>query len=1220
MLKHLHLGLVALAMATSTSAFAATPINDAAGLAAMSNDLSGEYELTADITLAGEWTPVGNNDAPFTGKLNGNGHTITGLTNTTNGNWIGLFGAVSGTVQNVRIEGANIYGNEHVGIVAGRVCNGGVITQVFTSGFVNGRDHTGGIAGDAGEGEATVSNCMSMAYVMSRDYQAGGIVGWTKGTPTLSNNLFLGEAICNGWAGCGGIVGFVEDGTTTVTKNVCAAHYLKGNSFDSGKADTPGDQRQTRGIIGCVYNDNSLVVSSDNLISSATVIYDREGNAVDQSAANMTTEFNGIQTPAADLQKAATYTGLGWGSAWNLATGNYPVIAGMTLPVNGDLIVVNATIPEEVYTGSTLDLAPISTFGREVSIETSNALVASVEGTVVTFNQTGTATITLKTTGDSFCAGATLALTFNPQAMDTNIATAADIEKMRENPQGNFKLTADIDMTGVDFTPIPTFSGSLDGQGHYIRNLTFNNTQRSDVGLFANFNGTFVKNIGFENLNLVGDANVAAVAGKTTSASTISGVVVSNSYIEGRDHVASITGNLDGNATITNCLSNAQIATRSYQAGGIVGVINYGTIDKVIFAGTVTSKGGATNVTGMASLLDSDGNPSTIKNCLAAAVTYANANSDANNIVALAGRSMTLENNYTTEYSIRNGIATTTGAADSESGAPATKADVRSQAWYITTLGFNFSGDWKFLAGGEGQMLPVLAWMNAPLTTTIFGLPSEDGVTLNYTDGGEYYPYTNMMGSWGQDVEVEQINGFDYATAVPEEGRIYPGNADMELPDGGTGSGSAEFKLVFNSAITGLFNLEGRNTFTVNVAPSGAEITISTVEQFLKIRTNPAANYILEADIDLAGVDFNGFCNDGNTSFTGTIDGQGHAIKNFHLTFDSESNKGLFGKTSGAKFTNVAFTDFTIEGASGVNHVGLIGQGSATFENVAIAGSATGDDHVGLVAGDADGITMTNCYATGYSTGRSQVGGYFGCTLEGGCTLENCLSNVIASATFRGWVGGFIGLVDKANSTITIKNCVSIGDCISTGDGSPHVAAPFIAGNNAGDTPNAIVFFSGNIANSAAIMNGDTEWPSKNETAEGGSVEATTAQNPNALTMQNTYTAIGWDFANIWSMGTGAYKYPVLSKVNVSDATLSGVEDVIAETAESVVITPAEGNITVAGLGETAFITVYTAAGMQVAAVSVAAPEAVVTVPSAGLYIVSVATGNTTANAKVFVK
>ncbi len=1211
MVKHLHLkGFVALAaaFATSMSAFAVTPISDAAGLAAMGNDLAGEYELTADIELSGEWAPIGNDVTPFTGTFDGKGHTIKGLTNTSYAGWMGLFGASTGTIKNVRIVEANITGaNDHVGIAVGRVFNGGVVDNVFTSGYVNGRDHVGGVAGDAGEGEATVTNCLSAAYVYSREYQAGGIVGWTKGTVTISNNIFIGEAYVGAYGGCGGIVGFVEDGTTTVKNNVNAARKLTGLI----------EGRNTYGIVGNTYNDNSILVSSDNLTSDATVIINRnDGSVVDQSS--MPVEYNGIITPAADLKKASTYESLSFGAAWNLNTGNYPVLAGMTLPIAGDYI-HTTTVPAVVYVGNKLDLAPVSTFGREVKIATNDASVVALDGTTISFEKEGTATVTLTTEGDAFCAGYTLTFVLNPQGFDGTIATVEDVEKFRENPAGNFKLTADIDMAGVEFKPIQNFTGTLDGQGHFIRNVSYDNKDTDKAAFFATFGGEFIKNVGFEGFNIIGNADVAAVVGETTANGVISNVVVCNSYIQGRDHVASICGKINNDATIVNCLANAQIYTRSYQAAGIVGCGISGLIEKCVFSGTVTGLGGSTNLSGIISLLDNNG--VTVKNCLGAAAYYTNANKNDGTIVNKYDRECGLENNYITDYSLINGVNVPGGAADSQAGALATAEEVRSQAWCEGTLGLDFTNDWKFLDGSEGSMLPVLSWMKAPLTTQIFNLPSEDGVNLVYIEGTEFWSYAGLIGSWGQSVTLTQTSGEQYATIFPKENAIYVGNESGALPNG---AGTATFEVGFDAAISGLFNLEGRNTFDVNVSVSGAETVITTVEQFLNIRKNPSGMYKLGADIDLAGVEFAGFCNDGNSAFTGTLDGQGHAVKNLKLTFTDGSDKGLFGKTSGAKIMNIAFVDFNINGGlSGVKHIGIIGGGSAYIENVAFVGQVTGNDHVGLVAGDADGIEMKNCYAVGAVYGSSQVGGYFGCTLEGGCNLENCLSNVSASASFRGWTGGFIGLIDKANSTVTIKNCVSIGDCSTQGTGTPKYAAPFIAGNGAGENANAIVNFTGNIYNSTAVMNAENnqDWPANHETAEGGVVEAATAQNPNTLAAHNTYTAIGWDFDNVWAMGTGEYKYPVLATVAVSDFALTGVEDVVAAAPEaSVRVAAANGEITVAGLGEASVINVYNAAGVQVASVTVSAPEAVVAAPAAGLYIVAVATDGAMTTAKVVVK
>ena len=51
------------------------------------------------------------------------------------------------------------------------------------------------------------------------------------------------------------------------------------------------------------------------------------------------------------------------------------------------------------------------------------------------------------------------------------ISSAEELSLLRETPDGDFVLTADIDMTGVDWQPI-AFSGTLDGGGHTIYNLT----------------------------------------------------------------------------------------------------------------------------------------------------------------------------------------------------------------------------------------------------------------------------------------------------------------------------------------------------------------------------------------------------------------------------------------------------------------------------------------------------------------------------------------------------------------------------------------------------------------------------------------------------------------------------------------------------------------------------------------------------------------------------
>ena len=95
----------AVASAASLPARAITSVCTPEQLAAVADDLAGSYALGADIDLGGaDWTPIGNNSAPFTGSLHGNGHAIRNLvcTNSLSGSdYRGLFGCVS----NATIEG-----------------------------------------------------------------------------------------------------------------------------------------------------------------------------------------------------------------------------------------------------------------------------------------------------------------------------------------------------------------------------------------------------------------------------------------------------------------------------------------------------------------------------------------------------------------------------------------------------------------------------------------------------------------------------------------------------------------------------------------------------------------------------------------------------------------------------------------------------------------------------------------------------------------------------------------------------------------------------------------------------------------------------------------------------------------------------------------------------------------------------------------------------------
>ena len=275
-----------------------------------------------------------------------------------------------------------------------------------------------------------------------------------------------------------------------------------------------------------------------------------------------------------------------------------------------------------------------------------------------------------------------------------------------------------------------------------------------------------------------------------------------------------------------------------------------------------------------------------------------------------------------------------------------------------------------------------------------------------------------------------------------------------------------------------------------------------------------------------------------------------------------------------------------------------------------------------FLAGDADNCTVTNTFTNGTLVGGSQIGGFFGCTLEGGADIEKSYFNGSLTATHRGWVGGFIGLIDKANSEVTIENCVSIGDCQFSQDanGDPKKTGPFIAGNGAGEANAKVHFSSNNISNNSAIMSNESDWPGKNPTTDDENpVDYAQDMAAQALQTSTPYEGLGWDFDNVWTMdATSGYLYPTL-KIFGSFPT-SGVKDLQNDVKATFVAAAADNVLTVAGLDAAATVTVANVAGQTVAMVSTATGAATIQLPGKGLYLVKATVNGKTATAKVLNK
>ena len=145
--------------------------------------------LDKNIDLTGKsWTPIGTDyDNSYKGTFDGGGHTITGLTFTTNDEYAGLFGWLNraGTVKNVVMEGVQITSHQIYGGSIGGVVgySWGTIENCSVSGSVSGTVYVGGVVGAQIGG--SITGCSSSATVKGT-VDVGGVAGQTNSSATLT--------------------------------------------------------------------------------------------------------------------------------------------------------------------------------------------------------------------------------------------------------------------------------------------------------------------------------------------------------------------------------------------------------------------------------------------------------------------------------------------------------------------------------------------------------------------------------------------------------------------------------------------------------------------------------------------------------------------------------------------------------------------------------------------------------------------------------------------------------------------------------------------------------------------------------------------------------------------------------------------------------------------------------------------------------------------------
>ena len=287
---------------------------------------------SADTEYANDWTPIGTESQPYTGKFDGNGCTIKGLTIDSATDCVGLFGYVgtSGNVKNVVLEGGSIKGSSYVGGVVGS--NEGKVENCYNTSDVSGNGFVGGVVG---VNHGTVMNCYNTSDVSGNEF-VGGVVGVNYGTVmncyntgSVSGNSYVGGVVgiitingtvencyntgnVTGNSYVGGVVGFNATGTVENCYNTGA---VKGNSFVGGVVgfNTSGT------VVNCYYDKCTCQVANSigngsagtNVVGLTTAQMTGEGKIGSDKSMNFTWEA-GKESPWLQMNDSASGDSTYW--------------------------------------------------------------------------------------------------------------------------------------------------------------------------------------------------------------------------------------------------------------------------------------------------------------------------------------------------------------------------------------------------------------------------------------------------------------------------------------------------------------------------------------------------------------------------------------------------------------------------------------------------------------------------------------------------------------------------------------------------------------------------------------------------------------------------------------------------------------------------------------------------------------------------------------------
>ncbi len=517
-----------------------------------------------------EWTPIGTSSSRYSGTFDGNGKTISGLyIDSSSANYQGLFGYVSGTVQDLSVSGSvSVSGGEDVGGIVG-YNSFGTVTNCAFSGSVSGNRSVGGVVGENLSGR--VENSYNTGAVSGGEY-VGGVVGYNYSGGSVTNSYNTGAVSgLDSVSGnsVGGVVGLNSSG---IVENCHNIGEVSGYSYVGGVVGQNG------GTVENCYNTGA-VNSSGNYV----------GGVVGYNISSVTNCYN-TGTVTGSGNSVGGVVGYNISSVTNCYnTGN--ISGGNQV---GGVVGENSGIVTDCYfLKQNPEIPGIGGGGEEIG------------ATAESVNDLDT--LCQKFTSDTW----TISENLNRPVLKDNheddgseqhpyeIFTATQLENFRDlvndeigNPAAWAVLMENITLnSSEEWTPIGTseenaYTGTFDGNGKTIENLYINTTTNDYYqGLFG-YVGSSGK---IEKLSVSGDINggiyVGGVVGDNSG--TVTNCAFSGS-VSGHWDVGGVVGYNGG--SVENCYNTGAVSGSGLYVGGVVGQ-NSDTVENCYNIGKVSGTG-----------------------------------------------------------------------------------------------------------------------------------------------------------------------------------------------------------------------------------------------------------------------------------------------------------------------------------------------------------------------------------------------------------------------------------------------------------------------------------------------------------------------------------------------------------------------------------------------------------------------------------------------------